>query len=244
MLKKPKNQEFYANLMNGTLSRGMLGLSGRFNAQKVLKNPSIEGFFVTEVSPLISKNDTVLDLGCGTGIFAVTLAKLANNVIAVDVVEEFVNSTSKLVAEHQVNNVKVLFQSNNKIPLENNTVDAVVMVDVLHHVENVTVVLQEVKRVLKPGGQLLIFEPNKLNPLIYLIHLFDINEWGLLALGRPGIYRKKLSSLFQVEEISFSGLVVGPTSPIFQFIAKFLSSPFISPFGGWLLPKIFLRVNA
>lgn len=46
-----------------------------------------------------------------------------------------------------------------KLPFENDVFDLVTIFGVLHHVPNVTVVLNELSRVLKPGGYMLLREP-------------------------------------------------------------------------------------
>lgn len=46
-----------------------------------------------------------------------------------------------------------------KVALPDNTVDVVVMLSVLHHIANVSFVLAEAHRVLKPGGLLILREP-------------------------------------------------------------------------------------
>lgn len=45
------------------------------------------------------------------------------------------------------------------IPLEDNSLGNVVMIDTLHHLDNPIVFIQEAKRVLKRGGRLIILEP-------------------------------------------------------------------------------------
>ena len=100
--------------------------------------------------------------------------------------------------------------------------------------------MKEISRVLRPGGKVLIFEPNKINPVIYLMHLFDPNERGLLRLGTPNIYKKILYNHLNSTTVEFSGLVVGPNNKILLNISNFLSSKKIYFLLGWLLPKIFI----
>ena len=49
--------------------------------------------------------------------------------------------------------------SSGELPFKNNEFDLVTIFGVLHHVPNVTVVLKELARVLKPGGYMLLREP-------------------------------------------------------------------------------------
>lgn len=46
-----------------------------------------------------------------------------------------------------------------KLPLEDNSVKALILVQVFHHIPNISVFLSECERVLKPNGALLILDP-------------------------------------------------------------------------------------
>ena len=95
------------------------------------------------------------------------MSPFCKQIIAVDIVEEFVAETSNIIEVNGLKNAKVILQNDNRIPLQDNSCEAVVVVDVLHHVEDLDVFLKEIERVLRPRGKLLIFEPNKLNPLMF-----------------------------------------------------------------------------
>lgn len=238
-----EGRKFYKNLMNGKISRGMLGLKQRFNSNKILQCDNVDSYFRKVVKKYIKKSDVVLDLGCGTGSFTVILSKMSKKVVSIDIVKEFVESTKKTVKNNFVENAEVLYQRGDTIPCDDSLFDAVVLVDVLHHVEKIDSFLHEVRRVLKPRGRLLIFEPNKINPVMYMMHYLDENERGLLALGTPNVYRKILSGGFTVDNVHFSGLVIGPESRLFSLISDFLNHRFVYFWAGWLLPKIFVSAR-
>ena len=117
------------------------------------------------------------------------------------------------------------------------------LVDVLHHLERTGPTLVEARRVLRPGGRLLVFEPNKLNPLLFLMCAIDRNEWGLLRLGSRRQYRKLLSPGFEIATMDYSGLLIGPDGPVFMWIADLLSSGTTGRLFGWLCPKIFIAAT-
>ena len=235
-----QTKDFYNNLMTGNISRNLLGTSKRFNAGQIARSTNVQKYFVELVEPYISAEDHILDLGCGTGGFSFLLSKMCSQLVAVDIVEEFVIATEELLNSNKLQNTTVLLQDGDSIPAVNNQFDVVVLVDVIHHLANPKFVLKEIERVLRPGGKLIVFEPNKLNPLLFFMHLLDQNEWGLLKLGRPAIYRRQLAPYVEIIDCTFNGLVIGPESPIFKTISDVLSLPRIYPCFGWLLPKIFL----
>lgn len=81
-----------------------------------------------------------LELGGGTGNFKA----FAPNVVSTDVVPL---PWLDAVADAQ------------NLPFDNQTFDNIVMFDVLHHIENVTLFFDEALRVLRPGGRVAIMEP-------------------------------------------------------------------------------------
>ena len=70
--------------------------------------------------------------------------------------------------------------------------------------------MAEVIRVLKPDGLLLIFEPNKANPLLALMCVLDPNEHGLLKLGTFSSYRKLIGRRANIICKEYNGMLVGP----------------------------------
>lgn len=101
-----------------------------------------------------NKLGEVLELGCGTGLFTVSLQKISQHVTATDYSDEMV-----AVAQNKRGNLKnVIFQKANALDLEfpNETFDVVFMANLIHVIGDAEGVIKESKRVLKPGGSLLI----------------------------------------------------------------------------------------
>ncbi len=109
--------------------------------------------------------------------------------------------------------------------------------------ETVQKTVSEIHRVLRPGGECIVFEPNKLNPALYLMCLLDREEWGLLALGRKGIYRRLFSDKFEIVAMAHNGLLIGPDSKFNRTVIDIINAPVIRTFLGWLNPKIFMQMK-
>lgn len=235
-----QTKQFYDDLMEGDEKRGIFGKDTRFNAVRVSQRESVHKYFGEVIKPYIKKNDRVLDFGCGPGSFVAIASKYCDEIIGVDISTRFTSLCEKTIQKLNLKNAKALqiFQGN--LPFQNHSFDVVIMVDVLHHLDNISKDLEEALRVLKSGGQVLIFEPNKLNPLIAVMHALDRNEWGLLKLGTPRIYKKILTPYLEINEISFNGIVIGPESSIFPMISDLLDKDNVKPLLGWLNPKIFI----
>lgn len=93
----------------------------------------------------------VLDLGCGGGFMAELLAKRGAQVVGVDPSEPLLG-VARSHASEQGLCIDYRVGTGEALPIENESVDVVVCVDVLEHVTDVDQVLKEVRRVLKPGG--------------------------------------------------------------------------------------------
>jgi 2-polyprenyl-6-hydroxyphenyl methylase / 3-demethylubiquinone-9 3-methyltransferase len=103
---------------------------------------------------------TVLDLGCGGGFMAEALASRGAVVTAIDPAAGAID-IAKRHAAGQGLTIDYSVGVGESLPLNDNTMDYVVCVDVLEHVADLGAVLDEVKRVLKPGGMFLFDTINR-----------------------------------------------------------------------------------
>lgn len=119
---------------------------------------------VTQLS--IKPGAKIADFGCGSGYFSFEFAKHAGNeglVYALDVLPsalEAVASRAKILGLNNVITKRVNLERENGSGLPVASVDWVVMKDVLIQNEKKEIMMREVVRILKPGGQALIMEWN------------------------------------------------------------------------------------
>jgi len=100
----------------------------------------------------LTGNEIIADLGGGTGHLAKHLSPLCSKVYVVD---ESAEMLSKVKA---IPNVYPVKQDIRGTEFEDNTFDVITMTDVLHHVPDHNVLMNEISRILKPGGKFLIYE--------------------------------------------------------------------------------------
>jgi ArsR family transcriptional regulator len=105
---------------------------------------------------LLPDHWTVGDLGCGTGVLIAALAPHVRRVIGVDGSGEMLAAARGRVAGFD--NVELQAGLLEALPIETGTLDAAVMMLVLHHLPSPVPALSEAHRVLKPGGRLLIVD--------------------------------------------------------------------------------------
>jgi ubiquinone biosynthesis O-methyltransferase len=103
---------------------------------------------------------TVLDLGCGGGFMAEALASRGAEVIGLDVSRSAIAIAIRHAASRRLA-IRYLVGSGEDLPLPSRCVDCVVCVDVLEHVRSLDHVLDEIRRVLRPGGLFLFDTINR-----------------------------------------------------------------------------------
>ena len=102
----------------------------------------------------------VLDIACGEGYGSHILGETAEMVKGVDIDESVI---TKAKNKYQGKNIGFTAGSVEKIPFDTASFDVVVSFETLEHTTAHDTMLGEIKRVLKPGGILLISTPDKRN---------------------------------------------------------------------------------
>jgi SAM-dependent methyltransferase len=96
----------------------------------------------------------ILDAGGGTGRVAKALQGLAGEIVVADF------SLAMLRQAHGEDGLYAVNSSAERLPFRGQTFERVIMVDALHHVHDQAMTAKELWRVLKPGGRIIIEEPD------------------------------------------------------------------------------------
>ena len=99
----------------------------------------------------IQRNDTVLDVGAGTGFLTEGAAKIAQKVIALDFSEAMMGEAK---AKLRGRNVEFKIGNVQQIPLPDGSVNVVIGNMILHHCLTPEIAIKNMARVLTPGGRL------------------------------------------------------------------------------------------
>lgn len=111
------------------------------------------------------KNRRVLDLGCGLGEASVYFAMNGALVTAVDISPEMCSLTTAVARLKGVDVQTLVASAMDLSKFESETFDLVYGANVLHHVD-IERCIGEVKRVLRPGGRAIFWDPVQYNPVI------------------------------------------------------------------------------
>lgn len=97
----------------------------------------------------------ILDLGCGDGRLSKELVNLGHEVHGID------SSKAGLEIATQNGIKPIEADLEQRLPIENDSFDLVLLLDVLEHLHSQKEILTEIKRILKPEGHLIITYPNQ-----------------------------------------------------------------------------------
>ena len=85
---------------------------------------------------------TILDIGCGNGIYTVEIAKKAKYVVGVDCNKEFLKMAIEYAKKENVNNVDFIVSFAENFSLKQKF-DIAIMIEVLEHVESEILTLKK-----------------------------------------------------------------------------------------------------
>lgn len=110
----------------------------------------------------LKAGDRACDLGCGTGVYTIALAREvgeSGQVYAVDVHRDALHTLAGTLDKLGILNVEMLWANIEKgIPIDAYSLDAVVMSNILFQLDDIDSALSHVSKLLKPEGQLMIVE--------------------------------------------------------------------------------------
>src|SRR3990172_12048660 len=125
--------------------------------------------FVRLIKPIFkTKYLKMLEIGCGTGEYTGRVARLlpGSEIVGLDISDRIVKIAQSKCREFK--NVSFVVRSAYNTDFKSDSLDVVYGFYVLHHLETKKI-RKELLRILKPGGLAFFYEPNILNPIVFLI---------------------------------------------------------------------------
>ena len=155
---------------------------------------------------------TVLEVGCGTGLFTAHFAATGARIVAVDISPELL---AKAIAR-QLPADRVKFEQRRAESLERSDpafrewapegFDAIIGSSVLHHLD-IPAAIATCQELLAPGGRMVFAEPNLLNPQVWMERNF--RSWfPYVSRDETAIVRWEMRR--RLEQAGFSNIVITP----------------------------------
>jgi ubiquinone/menaquinone biosynthesis C-methylase UbiE len=103
------------------------------------------------------------DFGCGSGAFTDILRDRGFHAVGLDLNYKILSAGRRKFSEIDFINGDV-----DKLPIASESLDLILFSGMLHHLPEKSSCAAEAFRVLKPGGSFVAFDPNKLNPFMWI----------------------------------------------------------------------------
>lgn len=106
-------------------------------------------------------SDTVCEIGCGPGVNLWIAQKAKHGkFIGIDIQKAQIDASIHKAQQLGLKNVEFYCANSNPIPLQDNSVDMVFCRLVLIHLVNPEDIIAEMYRIIKPGGKIILIEPD------------------------------------------------------------------------------------
>lgn len=146
------------------------------------------------------KDKDVLDIGCGPGGKSLYYASLgAKSVTGIEIVGRYKEEAEALAKDLGLEDKFRFVEGDaSKMPFDDGSFDTVIMNDAMEHVDKPAEVLEEINRVLAPGGRLYVNFPPYYHP--YGAHLSDVlgTPWIHMIFGEEtlaAVYKEEVKDL-------------------------------------------------
>lgn len=174
------------------------------------------------------KDKSVLDLGCGTGIYTTVINKYALRVYGIDITKNWIT-----YIRNKRGISSIIMADAHKIPIKNETVNIIVTTGLFEYI-NREIVIKEMNRILTSEGFCIIFVPNKYSLFRLVtktIHKILGKEYNPNEPSKKEMMRLFKANKFElIEYVMNDGLIWLP-SLLDIFVGKMMYS-FIEKFTG------------
>jgi len=205
---------------------------------------------------LIDKKAVIADLGGGFGRLSCTYSNIFNQCYLIDSSEKMLGQAQQFC--RKITNIKIKKGSLNKIPLADKSVDVALNVRTLHHLPELDFAFQEIARIIRPSGYLVLEYPNKMhikniikNALLLRFSFFNLKPENIATKNKVPFYNfhprhihtllkhNKFHIITHLSVSNFRSPVLKRLIPTkLLLVLEAILQPFFSPF--YTGPSIFI----
>jgi len=173
----------------------------------------------------LKDGDSVLEIGVATGIHADAILKERDvKYTGLDISAELLKEADKVLNKyktHKKKNVKLVVGEGENLPFKDNSFDAVFISSTLHHLSDPEKGILELVRVLKPGKNIMVMEPNKFFIKNFVEGVFKKFERNVLKMTKKNL--RKWGTKAKLKDMEITNFIYSPPVPKFMI-----------PFYNWL----------
>src|SRR5436190_7820676 len=152
----------------------------------------------------------VLDIACGAGYGTALLGRTAAHVVGVDVVPAVVAHARR---RYRQSNLSFAVGSAAAIPLADQSIDLVVSFETLEHLEQHDEMMRDVKRILRPGGLVVVSSPDRRQYSDLPNYHNPFHHRELYREEFEALLQRHFGQSFLVGQRVRAGSVIGPLEP-------------------------------
>lgn len=122
----------------------------------------------------ISQGEKVADFGCGVGYFVMEASRIvgvSGRIFAIDISKDILDALKRKAIDsgrRNIYGIKADLEKPSSTGLDNESVDVVLIINVLYLVQKKETVLKEARRILKKGGKLVIMDWDEKGKLLMI----------------------------------------------------------------------------
>lgn len=105
----------------------------------------------------------IIDIGCGSGVFTQLLKDAGYRMVGLDISSKLIERGKNVYPD-----LELVVGDAEALPFADGTFDGVLLSGIVHHFPDPRKLASETYRVLRPGGRFMAFDPNRMNPFMYL----------------------------------------------------------------------------
>ncbi len=167
------------------------------------ENPVISQTERNLLGGLFRRSERFLEVGCGEGANLLNLLAVASEDFRPQLCVGVDFSLKKVqFAQQQLPRATFICADGQAMPFQDCAFHAILCRDVLHHVKDPQKLIAELARLCAPGGLVVFLEPNRLNPLMFLLGLARPFERGILRSSAHRL-RAMLVNRFATFEVEY-----------------------------------------
>ncbi len=185
-------------------------------------------------------NARALDIGCASGVSAVILARRGMKVKGIDISSQLIEQARRLWKDEE-NPVIFSVGDAENLDCAGSSIDLCFLGGVIHHFPDTQRLFQELSRILRKGGRLLMIEPNYFD-IVERISWFFAGKLNLLSPNEFPVSPLEIKAGLEQEFESFEIYPIRTDDiPFFTFI-PLIGRPFFRGGRGKVVKKIFLAL--